>query len=160
MNDIMLDTTYILPILGIQVKLQSFTEIFPKLLSRYRLLYSPISIVEAKWIVLRIFKETYNRNLLKRFRIGLASLLNDPRLEQTILTDSEIEEVADLLLIRANVKDYFDRVIYATAVRYQAILLTEDHVLHNIFKRSNIPKPANVIDWGKLYRDKFDLAGG
>jgi len=159
-NDIMLDTTYILPILGIQVKLQSFTEIFPKLLSHYRLLYNPISIAEAKWIVLKIFKETRNRNLLKRFRIGLTSLLNDQRLEQTILTDSEIEEVADLLLVRANVKDYFDRVIYATAVRYQAILLTEDQVLHSIFKRNDVPKPADVISWGKLCRDKFNLARG
>ncbi len=73
MADLVLDTTYLLPIFGVGIRLKRFQTVFPKLLEEYRVLYNPVSIVEAKWIVLSLARREPNKRLklLKRFRKGL-----------------------------------------------------------------------------------------
>ena len=56
MNEL-LDTTYFLPLFGIKIKLKDFENIFPKILSNYKVMYNPISFIEAKWIILKLLKE-------------------------------------------------------------------------------------------------------
>lgn len=46
MDSLLLDTTYILPIFGIKVKLKDFEKVFPKLLNERSVMYTPISIVD------------------------------------------------------------------------------------------------------------------
>lgn len=148
MDELVLDTTYLLPIFGVSIKLPRFKEVFPQLLSRYRVLYNPGSIIEAKWIVLGLSKGRRERSLtLARYRKGLKTLLFEERLVQTVLTSPEVEEVADKLLIDAGLQDYFDRVIYATAVVRNAMLLTEDQELHQVAKTPELPRPRRVLKW-------------
>lgn len=152
MADLLLDTTYLLPLFGIRVNLPGFRTYFPRLLNRYRVLYSPLSLVEAKWTVLRISKERprERKEILRRFRKGLDVLYRDRRLSQTELTNPHIEEVADALL-EAGVPDYFDRMIYATAVHYNAILMTENGRLLRISKEK-LPRPPEVVTWEAAVR--------
>ena len=133
-EELVLDTTYLLPIFGIDVRLKGFGELFPRLLASYAVLYNPVSLVEAKWIVLKLVKKEPQKRdiLLGRFRRGLEALLRDDRLGQTELTSPEIEEVADLLLTRTGIADYFDRLIYATAASRGSVLLTEDEELARV----------------------------
>jgi len=56
-EDLLLDTTYLLPILGIRMSLKGFSELFPKLLDDYTVFYNPVSLVEAKWVMLRLAKK-------------------------------------------------------------------------------------------------------
>ena len=148
MDELVLDTTYLLPIFGVSIKLPRFKELFPKILSRYRVLYNPVSIIEAKWIVLGLSRGKQERSLaLARYRRGLKTLLLGKRLIQTVLTSPEIEEVADELLIAAGLQDYFDRIIYATAAIRDAILLTEDQELHQAARNSGLPRPRRVLRW-------------
>lgn len=150
MDKLLLDTTYLLPIFKIKVKLERFEELFPYVTRRYKILYNPVSIVEAKWITLKLCKQLPHKKkqLLKAFRTGLASLRRS-RIKPTILTSPSIEETADKLLLEAGIKDYFDRIIYATAAYYVATLLTEDKILQEI-NNENIPKPPDTLDWKTL----------
>ena len=151
MDKLLLDTTYLLPIFGVRVGLKGFDTMFPLLLDKYSVVYNPISIVEAKWIVLRLSRrQSQERKLiLERFREGLKVLLNDERLSQTIITNSDMEEIADRLLLEAGIRDYFDRLIYSTAAYFNAILLTEDESLKGI-NLEDLPCPSKVMKWGEL----------
>lgn len=156
MDKILLDTTYLLPIFGINVNLKNFENHFPKLLTTSDVLYTSISIVEAKWVILRLTKKTHESNdrkkILNAYRIGLRILFGDGRLTHTNLTNPDIEEIADQLMIDVNISDYFDRMIYATAVHYNVVLLTEDQELLNITKNNQLPTPKKVITWSDMIR--------
>ena len=156
-EELVLDTTYLLPIFGISVSLEGFSEFFPRLLAKYVVLYNPVSLVEAKWIVLRLAKRVPQKRdaLLERFRIGLEALLRDERLGQTELTNPSVEGIADLLLTRAGVADYFDRFIYATAASRRSMLLTEDKELAEVARRGDIPAPKRVIEWRDVVREVY-----
>jgi len=47
--------------------------------------------------------------------------------------------------LEVKVRDYFDRLIYATAIHYNATLLTEDEKLLNLYKGAYRPK--RIIKW-------------
>lgn len=152
MAELVLDTTYLLPIFGIGVELEGFETLFPELLVEYEALYNPLSVVEAKWISLKLGRSDPSRRerLLAAFTKGLKALLGDERLKQTELTNPEIEKTADILLLNAGVRDYFDRMIYATAVSRGASLLTEDEELKELARVEDVPKPREVLTWSDL----------
>lgn len=152
MEPLLLDTSYLLPIFGLKVDLKDFDAAFPKLLGSYSVIYNPVSLVEAKWILLKIANRNPSQRgvLLGRYREGVGVLQGDERLRQSPLTDQVVEEVADELLIGENVKDYFDRVIYATAARLDIALLTEDEKLLELAKHRRARRPKQVIQWKDL----------
>ena len=147
MNKILLDTSYLLPLFGIDVEIDGLKENFPKVLKRFEVYYSPISLIETKFIILRLLKEGIN--LLEDYRVGLDSILAEDLLKPTLLTNSEIEDVADKLLIDKGLKDYFDRMIYATAVVFKLALVTEDRKLTELASNYSL-KPPKVYSWKTL----------
>ena len=72
MSSILLDTTYILPLFGIGVKIADLREKILILAKRYQLMINSLSILEAKWKVLKLAKK--NPNLLDSFSEGLLFL--------------------------------------------------------------------------------------
>ena len=52
---LLLDTTYLLPVFGIDVGLARFETRFPEMLDEDDIRYNPVSLLEAKWMHLRIF---------------------------------------------------------------------------------------------------------
>lgn len=155
MGEILLDTTYILPIFGINIGLKNFETHFPVLLTTSHVLYTPLSIVEAKWVVLRLARKrpAQRKDLLETYRKGLSTLLGEGRLIQTTFTKPEIEEIADVLLIDTGIRDYFDRLIYATSIYYNAVLMTEDQELVNLTNVNHLPKPIDVINWNNTVQE-------
>jgi len=147
LNRILLDTSYLLPLFGIDVEIDGLKENFPKVLKRFEVYYSPISLIETKFIILRLLKEGIN--LLEDYRVGLDSILAEDLLKPTLLTNSEIEDVADKLLIDKGLKDYFDRMIYATAVVFKLALVTEDRKLTELASNYSL-KPPKVYSWKTL----------
>lgn len=149
-NGILLDTSYLLPILGIKVNLEDYDETFPLLLARFNVFYNPVSLVEAKWIALKRYRKTGNTRILKRFSEGVESIILDDRLKETILTNSLIEETSDKLLVEKNVRDYFDRIIYATAAAHRLTLLTEDENLHKTSLTQQEMNPPKKTSWNQI----------
>ncbi len=153
MDELLLDTTYLLPIFGISAGLRKFEDAFGKLLSSFSVHYNPASLMEAKWIVLRLGRTNSKKRdaLLAAYRTGLKVLASDGRLRATPLTTDTVEEVADELLVKEGVKDYFDRVIYGTAADRRCALLTEDEELLKLKgKGEGPPTPSEVLTWKKV----------
>ena len=149
MDELLLDTTYLLPALGIGIELEGFERTFSKVLRDYAVLYNPISLIEGKWIILRMSrKERGDRSrFLERYRVGVGATLRDGRLKQTVVTDERVERVADRLLVENHVRDYFDRTIYGTACARNSFLLTEDKELRGLETVGSEPRPRGVLNW-------------
>jgi PIN domain nuclease of toxin-antitoxin system len=144
---LVLDTTYLLPVFGIDIGLSRFETRFPEILEEYDARYNPVSLVEAKWISLRMGRYVERERFLERYRSGLMAIMTDKRISQTKLTDSAIEHVADRLLTENGVKDYFDRMIYATAAAEESDLLTEDKALIELEDAERKPAPRRILSW-------------
>jgi hypothetical protein len=157
-DELFLDTSYLLPIFGVQLEYRNFESVFSKLHERYSLKYNPVSLIEAKWIILKHSKKVLDQRdvLLQAYRKGLLSLEKDPRLQGSVLTSEAIEELSDNLLTEQGVTDYFDRQIYSTASILHSILLTEDEPLHELFNKSGtkLPKPRKIMKWQNLLTEK------
>jgi len=151
LDELLLDTTYLLPAFGIALQLKGFNDRFPDILKAYSVSYNPISLVEAKWVVLRLSRQrpADRGKLLESYRLGLRVVLTDERLKQTDLTSESVERVADGLLIDEKSGDYFDRTIYGTACSLDCLLLTEDNELLAL-KTKEVPQPRDVLAWKDL----------
>jgi hypothetical protein len=83
------------------------------------------------------------------------------RIQGTLLTNEEIEEYSDLLLGLSDLRDYFDRQIYSTAVYLNCTLLTEDGRLYELFDSSKMESykhPKAVLKWnGRIYESSIFL---
>jgi PIN domain nuclease of toxin-antitoxin system len=147
MAELLLDSTYLLPIFGVSVGLGDFRSRFTRLLDSFSVVYNPVSLVESKWAVLKKAREDPARrgSLLEAYRRGLKVLESDGRLKETRLTSDVVEAVADELSAKG-VRDYFDRVIYGTAAELGCVLLTEDKELLGVRRREG-PAPGRVVRW-------------
>lgn len=135
---ILLDTIFLLPILGIEITLEKFSEIFPRILENFEVWYNPISLIEAKWILLRLKRKGIEISM-KDYIDGLRAIIYDERLHQTQVTDPKIEEIADSLI--SKISDYFDRIIYSTAKSLNMLLLTENETLLKL---------EGTVSWEKI----------
>jgi len=155
---LLLDSTYLLPIFGIGLEFRDFESTFTRMLEDYNVKYSPVSLIETKWAIIRRskkLKESEKEEMFKNYRQGLISLQRDPTLQATTLTNEAIEDSSDALLNRHQISDYFDRQIYSTAAFLRCILLTEDETLHDLFNQAssstlNTARPARVMRWKEL----------
>lgn len=150
MAELLIDTTYLLPVFGVDVGLDDFEARFGKLLRSFSVRYNPVSLVEAKWTILRLGRKDPSKKdaLLGAYRTGMKVLASDDRLKETPITSEGIEVVADALLAEDGVKDYFDRVIYGTATERRCALLTEDEELLKL-KRAGRPRPSEIFALGQ-----------
>lgn len=150
--ELILDTTYLLPIFGVGVGLPRYELLFPRLLEKLSVGYNPLSLVEAKWISLGLSKNLPDRRdiLLSAYRRGLTAILSDERISATELTRPEMEAVADRLLFEFGLADYFDRMIYSTAVVRNAVLMTEDADLLRLARSPDAPKPREAVRWADV----------
>jgi hypothetical protein len=153
LDELLLDTTYLLPVFGVGTDLKHFAEVFPRVLEGFSVVYQPLSLVEAKWVVLRLARAASvpREELFLSYRRGLRTLENETRMRPSQLTDDSVEELADSLLVQEKVVDYFDRMICATAAIRGATLLTEDEVLHKLASRRGPDGSFQAKRWSEVY---------
>ncbi|MGI0086210.1 MAG: hypothetical protein ACREBQ_14115, partial [Nitrososphaerales archaeon] len=115
-DSLVLDTIYLLPIFGLESRLPNFNNSFHQLLMDYDVRYNPVSLLEAKWLVLRLAKKKRGEleTFLKYYREGIGAIEKEDKIRQTAFTDENVEELSDKVLINAELGDYFDRQIYST----------------------------------------------
>lgn len=152
MDELLLDSTYLLPLFGLKVDLKDFVTGFPLLLDAYSVTYHPLALVEGKRVILKLSRKYPSKKklLLEAYRKGLRTIQGEKKLKQTVLTNQTIEEVADRLLDVDGVRDYFDRMTYGTAAYNNVLLLTEDEELLKVSKTDRSPRPRKVGNWEKM----------
>jgi hypothetical protein len=122
---ILLDTSFLLPTLGIGVS--GATEEGIRILSEIEtvLYYSQFSILESLWVATRTVDDsTFDDESL---RPGLRSIMESGRYRR-VEEDSEIFREA-FTLFGLGHKDMIDNILYASAVRLRLIMLTLDDEL-------------------------------
>ena len=80
-------SSYLFPIFGVALEYRDFGSVFPKLPDRYSVKYNPVSLIEAKWFILRKARNRKSegaRNLLQNDRRSLLSLERDQRIQREI----------------------------------------------------------------------------
>lgn len=134
MVKLVLDTNYLLPLFGIDVQLKLSLE---ELLREFKpVYYNPVSLIEAKWVGLKLARKAVVdlRLFRSRYVLGLKALRGDKRFRATPLTTPAMERFISRLQ-DMGVTDYFDQLIAATAISGRAKLLTEDEDLKHALRR-------------------------
>ena len=139
---ILLDTSFLLPTLGISVS--GATEEGIKILSETEteLYYSRFSILESLWVATRTVNDSafYDESL----RPGLKSIIESGRYER-VEEDSEIFSEA-FTLYGLGHKDMIDNILYASAARLGLILLTLDDELRKFVLEKRLKDPFISVE--------------
>ena len=123
---LLLDTTYLLPVIGISIK-DIPRDIVIKLIKRdYKVSISEISIFElsakgAKYIA----HESLDAERVVR---GIKALLYDDRIDKISIYDLSILSLA--FKLRRILDDFIDCLILSSAINQADILITEDNNIH------------------------------
>ncbi|MBD3408115.1 MAG: PIN domain nuclease [Candidatus Lokiarchaeota archaeon] len=135
---ILLDTSFLLPSLGIEVE-KEVMETLSKLVSDdTSLFYSEWSILECSWIAIRQIKgDNYDQSL---FRRGLLSITKT-EVYNLIQPDPE-DYLNALTLYQKGHHDMMDNLLYTTALRKQYRFLTIDYDLSRFISKNQI---ENII---------------
>lgn len=122
---ILLDTSFILPTLGVSVTgvtsqaIKSLAEA-----SQVEIHYSRFSVLESLWVATRIPDATFDN---ETFKLGLRSITAGHRYSR-IEEDSEVFNEA-FRLYKLGHKDMIDNILYSTATQMGLLLLTLDDEL-------------------------------
>ncbi|MCD6491486.1 MAG: PIN domain-containing protein [Candidatus Njordarchaeia archaeon] len=144
---ILLDTTYLLPLIGIGIK--ELDRIFlRKIIREHQVFISNITLFElaakgSKFVV---------KNIINAQDVmdGLKTIQNDERIE-IIDPFSSYDTLQIGFLIRKFLSDYIDTIITATAIKSCEILLTEDKKIH---KLKNIEEFKKLV---KIKNSRFEI---
>lgn len=149
--NIFLDTTYILPFFGIGIKIENFLNDFKKFLTlNHKLQINEISLLETKGKSSREFKKNSDITFLKRFKEGLNSLQVQNKIEIIRLDFNNLNDDIDFLLT-IGLEDLFDCIIFASAIKYSDLFITEDKEIKDI--SLNIENSVKVVNWKQFKND-------
>ena len=129
---LILDTTYVLPILGIEVRGLDH-EILNRLLQRYELCYPALLLTELKGVVLKEVRKRGLKEVPEQATRGLDYLVYSGAINIILPTGEDLKIMYELL--RHGWKDIFDLLLYATAVRTDSRVLTMDRSFKEFLKR-------------------------
>ncbi|MGQ4914234.1 MAG: hypothetical protein ACP6IU_05720 [Candidatus Asgardarchaeia archaeon] len=160
---VMLDTTFLLPLFGIESDKFTITD-FKKLIrttSKLMLFFSPVSLIELKWLILKKIKKADEKlaaSLLSKYNNALFYILYEDYFHELPLLNTQINILEDKLR-EFGLTDYFDRIIFSAGLTFCDSLLTEDEQIINIWrseKASLIDKEFAVVTWNQ-FRQYFGL---
>jgi len=146
---ILLDTSFVLPTLGISVAGVTPEAIKVLAETEIEIYYSRFSVLESLWVATRISNAIFDT---ERFQLGLRSIVEGGRYT-TVEEDSEIFKEA-FRLYRLGHKDMIDNVLYASAVQLSLLLLTLDDELKRFVSEKKLKyvllSPDQLPDLKKL----------
>jgi len=158
-KSIVLDTTYVLPLFGIEIKLipefiEKLDQIWSKGLKNYKIYLPSICLIEVMYKLLSEYRKKPDLKIINRYQLILPTVLNSP----IKIFNTELSQKGSLIAIKirhAGHNDVLDCWIAASAAALNAILLTEDKDLKNILKTVPDTKNLQVWTWKDLIREMF-----
>ena len=157
--NLLLDTTYVLPLFGIDINLdndfrEEIKQLWKKGVKNYNIYLSSASIIESVYKLNREYRNSEDPEILNRYHVVLPTIIRskivkiiDPFLNPVIAESSmKIREFGH--------KDLMDCWIAASAIKIDAIFLTEDKELKNLLKKNPELKMNEIIDW-KIFRQEL-----
>ena len=133
-SKVLLDTSFILPTLGIDVGEEVSVGLKKLANIKAELYYSSFSILEALWVAARLTKTpTFN---IGRFSHGLRSIIESGKYGK-VEEDSETFKES-LRLHMLGHKDIIDNILYATSTQLNLKLLTLDTELREFIRQKGL----------------------
>ena len=134
-SSILLDTSFLLPTLGIDVEDDVYRAL--ELLKKTNLFYLEAGLLEALWVAIR-FSEKIP---LKTIEEGIEAIRRD-----YILIHPSGKSFADALMIyKLGHRDFIDALHYTTALNHNIKLLTIDKQFINFLKQNNYKLEGIVL---------------
>jgi len=125
MLKVLLDTTFILPSLGIDVGEEVLKGLSKLAQIKVNIYFSRFSILETLWIAARLSKSpNFNTEI---FKLGLRSILEGKRYMKVEESSEILDEALRLYMLGH--KDMIDNILYATSTNLNLKLLTLDKEL-------------------------------
>lgn len=157
---LVLDTTFILPLFGIDIELtskfeQQIQKIWHNRLNGFQIFLPSVCLIESMDKLLSLYRKNQDHAILDRYQMILPTVLNLP----IEIFNCELNPKASMLasIIRhSGHTDFMDCWIAGTAVALDAILLTQDTELAPYLKM--IPETKDLVIWS--WRDIEKILGG
>ena len=130
----LLDTSFLLPTLGINVETSVLDALREVVSMRAELYYSGFSVLECLWIMARIAK-TMPVNM-NRVEIGLRAIMRGGRYYRVDERPKDFIEA--FKLYNLGHRDMIDNILYATALNRNLKLLTTDKELKMFIKQKQL----------------------
>lgn len=134
-NSIIVDTPYLLPIVGLRVKGLS-REDFEYILENYHLFYPKLLLTELSAVIVKQAKKKKLEKIPKQAIEGLNSIIYLETINLIPLDGEDLRIVYKLS--RLGWKDMFDSILYATAIRLNMKVLTMDKKFKNFLKEKGL----------------------
>ncbi len=156
---LILDTTFILPLFGIQIELSEGFQnkiqmIWKNQLESYKIYLPSVCLIESMFKLLNEYKKNNDFNTLNRYQMILPTVLNLP----VQFFNCELNPKASMIasIIRhAGHSDFMDCWIAGTAVALEGILLSEDTELALVLKKIPETKNLTIWSWADLIKEYF-----
>jgi predicted nucleic acid-binding protein len=157
-NKILLDTTYILPLFGIEIKIdpdsnEKLKMIWDRNLKDLKFYLSSVSLIETMYKLLGEYRKKENFEILNRYQMILPTILNSP----IQIYNPELNAKASLIATKIRHfghPDIMDCWIAATAALLKCSLLTEDSELEEILSLIPETKEIEIWSWSE-FNEKF-----
>lgn len=141
-----MDSSYLLPFCGIDIEVKDFKNSFENCLPKYNFLINICSFIEIKWVIFHYIKKKPEKKteFLNRYQEAILYFSKAPQFKLVSFLNLEIDAFSNENR-DAGILDYFDATICATAQAQEAVLITEDEVIHEKSIQKSIS--IKVIDW-------------
>lgn len=144
-KDILIDSTYLLPLVGIKVLGLSENPLGTLINQGFNVKINQISLFEAIGKALREAEKSLNKEkTMKRIEIGIKSILLDTSVEKFPVC--EVETIGDAIrLYESGLDDLPDCFITVTASVHTGLLLTESKDIETAAKKADIK--LKLVKW-------------
>jgi predicted nucleic acid-binding protein len=157
LTPLIIDTTYILPLFGIDVHLSPGYEkklkiMWKKGISGYKLVLPASCLVEVYYKLNREYKQEEDITILDRYSLALPTILTSKLIH---LFDPVVNHDCSQFVAKirsAGHPDVLDCFIAATALSLNGYFLTEDGDLSTILSDNGLLSPDKLLDWKGLLK--------
>lgn len=148
-KSLILDTTFILPLFGIKIKMNDnfendLKQVWKNEIKGYDVFLPSICLIETTFKLLNVYKKNQDYSILDRYQKILPTLLNLPINIFNCELNPKASKIASIIRHSGH-SDFMDCWIAATAVVLDGVFLSEDLELKNILKK--IPETKDLIIW-------------
>ncbi|MHA2365784.1 MAG: PIN domain-containing protein [Candidatus Hodarchaeales archaeon] len=160
LKKIILDTTYVLPLFGIEVSLgekfkNQLSLLWRKKSSDFNVYLPSVSLIEVMYKLNREFRKQNDINILKRYPQILPTVTTSHISIDHPLLNPLASEIANKIR-HAGHRDLMDCWIAASAIHLNGILITEDKELVETIKKIVEFKTTPIWNWNKFKINQSD----
>lgn len=135
-NKVLLDTSFLLPILGFETS-NRVMKAFQKLDS-YELYYNDVSILEALWKIIKVIEGTEEQ--LSRIEEGIRAIRST--MKHALLDEEAVKNA--IQMYKLGHRDIIDNLLYSIATTKKLKLLTVDDDLVKFIKKHGLAKHSII----------------